>query len=84
MSFTQCHCPSGHKNNFLCYFSTAHLGTGEHAHALEPQDHEAVADGDDEDGQDEGEDEDADLQQSLPVPGGVGEDELAVHEAPGC
>lgn len=62
---------------------SGHLGARQHAHALEPQDHEAVADGDDEDGHDEGEDEHADLQQRLPVPGGVGENHLAVHVAVG-
>lgn len=67
------------KNVFL-----VHLGAWEHAHTLEPQDHEAVADGDDEDGHDEGEDEDADLQQGVPVPGGVGEDQLAVDDGGGC
>lgn len=38
-----------------------HLGAREHAHTLEPQDHEAVTDRDDEDGHDEGEDEHTDL-----------------------
>ena len=60
------------------------LWAGQHAHTLEPQDHEAVADGDDEDGHDEGKDEDADLQQGVPVPGGVGENQLAVHNIGGC
>lgn len=49
------------------------LGARQHAHTLEPQDHEAVADGDDEDGHDEGKDKHADLQQGVPVPGGMGE-----------
>lgn len=60
------------------------LGARQHAHTLEPQDHEAVADGDDEDGHDEGKDEHADLQQGFPVPGGVGENQLAVNNAGGC
>lgn len=61
------------------------LRSGQHAHTLQPQDHEAVADGDDEDGHDEGEDEHADLQQGVPVPGGVGENQLAVDGgAGGC
>lgn len=60
------------------------LGAREHAHALETQDHEAVTDRDDEDGHDEGKDEHADLQQSVPVPGGVRENQLAVNNAGGC
>lgn len=60
------------------------LGAREHAHALEPKDHEAVTDRDDEDGHDEGKDEHADLQQSVPVPGGVRENQLAVNNAGGC
>lgn len=60
------------------------LGARQHAQALEPQDHEAVTDCDDEDGHDEGKDEHADLQQSVPVPGGVREDQLAVNYAGGC
>lgn len=60
------------------------LGAREHAEALEPQDHEAVTDCDDEDGHDEGKDEHADLQQSVPVPGGVRENQLAVNYAGGC
>ena len=40
---------------------------GQQAHALQPQDHQSVADGDDDDGRHEGEDEDADLHQGVPV-----------------
>lgn len=60
------------------------LGARQHAHTLESQDHEAVADGDDEDGHDERKDEHADLQQGVPVPGRVGENQLAVNNAGGC
>lgn len=60
------------------------LGARQHAHTLEPQDHEAIADGDDEDGHDEGKDEHADLQQGVPVPGGVGKNQLAVNNVGGC
>lgn len=63
---------------------TVHLGARQHAHAFEAQDHQAVADGDDEHGHDEGEDEDADLQQDVPVPRRLREDQLAVHDARGC
>lgn len=60
------------------------LGAGQHAHALEPQDHEAVAHSDDEDGHDEGKDEDTDPQQGVPVPGGVRENQLAVNNPGRC
>lgn len=60
------------------------LGARQHANTLQPEDHEAVADGDDEDGHDEGKDEHADLQQSFPIPGGVWEYQLAVDNAGGC
>lgn len=53
------------------------LGTGEQTDALEPQDHQTVADGDDQDGDHEGEDKHADLQHSLPVPVRIGESEFA-------
>lgn len=62
----------------------SNLGTRKHAHALQPQDHEAITDRDDEDRHDESKDEHADLQQSVPVPGWVRENQLAVNNAGGC
>lgn len=60
------------------------LRARQHAHTLQAQDHEAIADGDDEDRHDECKDEHADLQQGVPVPGRVGENQLAVNNAGGC
>lgn len=49
-------------------------GAREETHALQPQDHQRVADGDDDERCHEGKDEDADLHQGVPV--GVGVREL--------
>lgn len=53
------------------------FGAGEQTNALEPQDHQTIADGDDQDGYHEGNDEHTDFHHCVPVPLRCGESECA-------
>lgn len=53
------------------------FGARQQTNALEPQDHQTVADGDDQDGNHKGKDENADFHHRIPVPLRFGESERA-------
>lgn len=55
------------------------FGAREQADALQPQDHQTVADGDDQDGHHEGQDEHADFHHCVPVPVRFGKSESTAY-----